>query len=85
MQELSKRQKRLMHEWAGIAYERDLRAALLNLRREFDHWASGEIDACDSSPAFDVSRWATPPVIGTRQRSPSAVKTMVLPVIAGKR
>jgi len=46
---------------------------------------SGEIAARVSSPRCDVSRWATPPASGTRQRSPSAVNTTVPACSAGKR
>jgi hypothetical protein len=45
MQEVPKRIKRLVREWAGIAHDRDLRKALSELRAQFDRWDRGEIDA----------------------------------------
>lgn len=45
MQEVPKRIKRLVREWAGIAHDRDLRKALSELRVQFDRWERGEIDA----------------------------------------
>ena len=45
MQEVPKRIKRLVREWAGIAHDRDLRKALSELRAEFDRWDRGEIDS----------------------------------------
>lgn len=45
MQELPKRIKRQVREWAEIAHERDLRRALGELRTHFEHWDRGEIDS----------------------------------------
>jgi hypothetical protein len=45
MQEVPKRIKRLVREWAGIAHDRDLRKALSELRVQFDRWERGDIDA----------------------------------------
>lgn len=45
MQEVPKRIKRLVREWAGIAHDRDLRNALSELRAQFDRWDRGEIDS----------------------------------------
>ena len=45
MQEVPKRIKRLVREWAAIAHDRDLRKALSELRAQFDRWERGEIDA----------------------------------------
>ena len=45
MQEVPKRIKRLVREWAGIAHDRDLRKALSELRAHFDLWERSEIDA----------------------------------------
>ena len=45
MQEVPKRIKRLVREWAGIAHDRDLRNALRDLRMQFDRWDRGEIDS----------------------------------------
>src|SRR6476620_10005916 len=45
MQEVPKRIKRLVREWAGIAHHRELRKALSELRVQFDRWERGEIDA----------------------------------------
>ena len=45
MQEVPKRIKRLVREWAAIAHDRDLRKALSELRAEFDRWERGEIDS----------------------------------------
>ena len=47
MQEMPKRIKRLVREWAGIAHDRDLRKALSELRAEFDRWERGEIDSSE--------------------------------------
>lgn len=47
MQEVSKRIKRLVREWAGIAHDRDLRKALSELRVQFDRWDRGEIDTSE--------------------------------------
>jgi hypothetical protein len=45
MQEVPKRIKRQVREWAGIAHERDLRRALSELRTHFERWNRGEIDS----------------------------------------
>jgi carbamoylphosphate synthase large subunit len=45
MQEVPKRIKRQVREWAGIAHARDLRKALGELRAQFDRWERGEIDS----------------------------------------
>jgi hypothetical protein len=45
MQEVPKRIKRLVREWAEIAHDRELRKALSELRVQFDRWERGEIDA----------------------------------------
>jgi hypothetical protein len=42
MQEVPKRIKPLVREWAGIAHDRQLRKALSELRVQFDRWESGE-------------------------------------------
>lgn len=47
MQEVPKRIKRLVREWAGIAHDRDLRKALGELRAQFGLWERGEIDSFD--------------------------------------
>ena len=49
MQEIPKRMKRLIREWAGVAHERDLRDALNELRAQFDRWERGEIDSFESN------------------------------------
>src|SRR5687768_559724 len=38
MQEVPKRIKRLVRDWAGIAHDRDLRKALSELRMQFNRW-----------------------------------------------
>lgn len=43
----SKRLKRLVREWAGIAHERELSTALVELNAQFDRWERGEITAWD--------------------------------------
>ena len=45
MQEIPKRIKRLVREWAAVAHERDLRKALSELRIAFDRWERGELDS----------------------------------------
>ena len=45
MQEVPKRIKRQVREWAGIAHDRDLSKALGELRAQFGLWERGEIDA----------------------------------------
>jgi hypothetical protein len=45
MQEVPKRIKRLVREWAGIAHDRDLRKALGELRAQFGLWERAEIDS----------------------------------------
>ena len=45
MQDTPKRIKRLVREWAGIAHDRELQKALLDLRAHFDHWQRAEITA----------------------------------------
>ncbi|HVH28561.1 MAG TPA: hypothetical protein VM818_17475 [Vicinamibacterales bacterium] len=47
MQEVPKRIKRLVREWAGIAHDRDLRKALGELRSQFGRWDRGEIDSVE--------------------------------------
>ncbi len=47
MQDTSKRIKRLVREWAGIAHDRELGKALLDLRAQFDRWQRGEIGAVE--------------------------------------
>ena len=43
MGDTPKRMKRLVREYAGMAHDRELGQALLNLRREFDRWQQGEL------------------------------------------
>ena len=45
MQDVPKRIKHLVREWAGIAHDRELRRALGELRIQFDRWERGDIDA----------------------------------------
>ena len=45
MQEVPKRIKRLVREWAAIAHDRELRKALDELRVQFDRLERGDIDA----------------------------------------
>jgi hypothetical protein len=45
MNEVPKRIKRLVREWAEIAHHRDLRKALSELREQFERWDRGEIDS----------------------------------------
>ena len=45
MQDVPKRIKRLVREWAGIAHDRDLRNALSELGAQFARWDRGEIDS----------------------------------------
>jgi hypothetical protein len=47
MQEVPKRIKRLVRDWAGIAHDRDLRKALSELRAQFDRWDRREIDSVE--------------------------------------
>ena len=47
MQDTPKRIKRLVREWAGIAHDRELTKALLDLGVHFDRWQRGEITAAD--------------------------------------
>ena len=47
MQEVPKRIKRLVREWAVLAHDRDLRKALGERREQFDRWDRGEIDSID--------------------------------------
>jgi hypothetical protein len=43
MQETPKPIKRLVREWAGIAHDRELGRALLDLREQFERWLRREI------------------------------------------
>ena len=45
MEQVPKRIKRLVREWAGIAHERALRNALSELGNAFDRWERGEMDS----------------------------------------
>jgi hypothetical protein len=47
MQQTPKRLKRLVREWAGVAHDRELSAALLELCEHFDRWHRAEITAAD--------------------------------------
>ena len=47
MQDISRQMKRLVRKFAGIAHDRELSAALLELRSHFDRWQRGEIMAAD--------------------------------------
>lgn len=47
MQDIPKRIKREVREWAGIAHDRDLSRALTELRAQFDLWERGDIDALE--------------------------------------
>ena len=55
MQEVPKRLKSLVREWAAIAHDRDLRKALGELREQFDRWGRGEIDS------FELNELVSPP------------------------
>jgi hypothetical protein len=43
MQPVPKRLRRLVQEWAGVAHDRELSQALLELRGHFDRWQRGEM------------------------------------------
>ena len=45
MQEVPKRIKRLVREWAAIAHDRELRTALSDLRAHFERWDRGALDS----------------------------------------
>jgi hypothetical protein len=45
MAEISKRLKRLLHEYGGKAHEAELREALVPLAEAFKRWERGEIDS----------------------------------------
>lgn len=45
MHETSKRIRRLVRDWAGVAHERDLRKALDEVRAQFDRWERQEISS----------------------------------------
>lgn len=47
MEDTPKRLKRLVREWAGIAHDRELGKALLDLRVHFDRWQTGSITAAE--------------------------------------
>ena len=47
MQDVPKRIKYQVREWAGIAHDRDLGKALTELRAQFDLWERGDIDALE--------------------------------------
>jgi hypothetical protein len=47
MENAPKRLRRLIREWAGIAHDRALSKALLELHAQFDRWKRGEITAWD--------------------------------------
>jgi hypothetical protein len=47
--DLTKSQRRRMHELADIAYRRDLDVELAKLEREFQRWRSGELSPHDLS------------------------------------
>src|SRR5437867_6891532 len=47
MEQIPKRLKRLIREWAGVANDRELTRALLELRANFDRWQRGEIGPSD--------------------------------------
>lgn len=47
MQDTPKAIKRLIREWAGIAHDRELSKALLELRTQFDRWQRAEINAVE--------------------------------------
>jgi hypothetical protein len=47
MQEVQKRIKRLVREWAELAHDRELRKALSGLRVQFDRWERSDIDALE--------------------------------------
>jgi hypothetical protein len=45
MQDVPRRIRQLVREWAGIAHDRDLRKALGELRIQFGRWERGEISS----------------------------------------
>lgn len=45
--DMTKRQRRLLRELAGLAYERDLAGELTKVEQAFGRWRSGEMDAFD--------------------------------------
>jgi hypothetical protein len=47
MEPIPKRLKRLVREWAGIAHDRELSAALGELRKHFERWERAEITAAE--------------------------------------
>jgi hypothetical protein len=47
MEQIPKRLKRLVREWAGVAHDRELAAALGELRDQFERWERAEITAGD--------------------------------------
>ena len=51
MEDTPKRIKRLVREYAGVAHDRELGQALLDLRREFDRWQHGELSVVQLNDA----------------------------------
>lgn len=47
MDQTPKRLKRLVREWAGVAHDRELSKALLNLWAHFQRWQRGELSATE--------------------------------------
>jgi hypothetical protein len=47
MDQIPKHLRRLVREWAGIAHDRELSAALGELRAHFERWERAEITAAD--------------------------------------
>jgi hypothetical protein len=83
MQEVPKRIKRLVRDWAGIAHDRELRKALNELRVQFDRWERDEITAFELNDHVHRFHEDTSREIWTRYATTHLEPTVALAVAAG--
>ena len=83
MQEVPKRIKRLVREWAGVAHDRDLRKALNELGAQFARWDRGEINSFELNDRVHRFHQDTAREIWKRYATTHLEPAVALAVVAG--
>ena len=83
MQDVPKRIKREIREWAGIAHDRDLRNALTELRAQFALWERGDIDAFELNERVHRFHQQTSREIWKRYATTHLAPAVASAVVAG--
>jgi methylase of polypeptide subunit release factors len=83
MQDIPKRIKRLVREWAAIAHDRDLGKALNELRAQFERWGRGEINTFELNDLVHQFHQGTSREIWTRYETRHLEPAIASAVVAG--